>query len=119
VTDAAADVPLLDICQLSVAFPSEAGDVHAVRELSYQLAPGETLGIVGESGSGKTVSSLAILDLLPRHARISGSIRFQGVELTGRSDRELSDIRGRQIGMIFQDPLSALTPVYSVGDQIA
>jgi oligopeptide/dipeptide ABC transporter ATP-binding protein len=119
VTDAAADVPLLDICELSVAFPSEAGDVHAVRELSYQLAPGETLGIVGESGSGKTVSSLAILDLLPRHARISGSIRFRGVELTGRSDRELSDIRGRQIGMIFQDPLSALTPVYSVGDQIA
>ena len=82
--------------------------------------PGEVLGIVGESGSGKSVSSLAIMDLLPAHAR-SHAVRcaFEGEELIGRADKELSAIRGRKIAMIFQDPLSALTPVYTVGDQIA
>ena len=104
---------------LSVTFSSEAGPVTAVRSLTYQVQPGEVLGIVGESGSGKTVSSLAIMDLLPAHARVTGSVRFRGGELTGRSDKDLSDIRGRKISMIFQDPLSALTPVYTVGDQIA
>jgi peptide/nickel transport system ATP-binding protein len=87
--------------------------------LSYEVQPGEVLGIVGESGSGKTVSSLAIMQLLPAHARVTGSVRFRGEELTGQSDKELSAIRGRKISMIFQDPLSALTPVYAVGDQIA
>ena len=93
--------------------------MRAVRSLSYQVNRGEVLGIVGESGSGKTVSSLAVMDLLPPHARVTGSVRFEGRELIGRSDRELSEIRGRRIAMIFQDPLSALTPVYTVGDQIA
>jgi len=102
-----------------VSFESEAGTVTAVRELSYEVQPGEVLGIVGESGSGKTVSSLAIMELLPPHARTRGSVRFRGTEVIGRSDRELSAIRGRKISMIFQDPLSALTPVYAVGDQIA
>jgi len=111
--------PLLDVTNLSVTFSSEAGPVTAVRDLSYQVAPGEVLGIVGESGSGKTVSSLAVMSLLPAHARVTGSARFEGMELVGRSDRELSDLRGRKISMIFQDPLSALTPVYNVGDQIA
>jgi peptide/nickel transport system ATP-binding protein len=111
--------PLLDVVNLSVTFPSEAGNVTAVRSVSYQVNRGEVLGIVGESGSGKTVSSLAIMNLLPGRAQISGSVRFNGNELLGRSDRELSDIRGKSISMIFQDPLSALTPVYSVGDQIA
>ncbi|MGH3936958.1 MAG: dipeptide ABC transporter ATP-binding protein, partial [Pseudonocardiaceae bacterium] len=102
-----------------MSFPSEEGRVTAVRGLSYQVSAGEVLGIVGESGSGKSVSSLAVMGLLPPQAKITGSIRFQGQELLGRSDAELSQIRGRRISMIFQDPLSALTPVYTVGDQVA
>jgi peptide/nickel transport system ATP-binding protein len=81
--------------------------------------PGEVLGIVGESGSGKSVSSLAVMGLLPAKAQLSGSIRFRGKELLGQSDKDLSAIRGSGISMIFQDPLSALTPVFTVGDQIA
>lgn len=119
-TGSAANVqPLLQVTNLSVTFPSEAGPVHAVRGLSYHVMPGEVLGIVGESGSGKSVSSLAVMGLLPSRARITGSIRFKGTELLGQSDRDLSTIRGRRISMIFQDPLSALTPVFTVGDQIA
>ena len=110
---------VLEVSGLDVSFPSESGRVHAVRGLSYQVAAGEVLGIVGESGSGKSVSSLAVMGLLPPQARISGSIRFQGSEIIGRSDTELSRLRGKKISMVFQDPLSALTPVYPVGAQIA
>jgi peptide/nickel transport system ATP-binding protein len=111
--------PLLSVTDLTVSFPSEEGQVNAVRGVSYEVAPGEVLGVVGESGSGKSVSSLAVMGLLPPQATVTGSIRFQGRELLGRSDAELSEIRGQRIGMIFQDPLSALTPVYTVGDQVA
>jgi peptide/nickel transport system ATP-binding protein len=111
--------PLLEVSDLEVSFPSENGRARAVRGLSYRVAPGEVLGIVGESGSGKSVSSMAVMGLLPPSARISGSIRLQGQELLGLSDTELSRIRGRRIAMVFQDPLSALTPVYTVGDQVA
>jgi oligopeptide/dipeptide ABC transporter, ATP-binding protein, C-terminal domain len=111
--------PLLEVTDLEVSFPSEAGRVRAVRGISYRVEPGEVLGIVGESGSGKSVSSLAVMGLLPPTARISGSIRLSGQELLGLSDTELSRIRGRKIAMVFQDPLSALTPVYTVGDQVA
>jgi len=110
---------VLSVSDLTVSFPSEEGRVDAVRGLSYDVAAGEVLGIVGESGSGKSVSSLAVMGLLPAQARVSGSVRFRDTELLGRSDRELSRIRGRRIAMVFQDPLSALTPVYTVGDQIA
>ena len=110
---------VLDVEDLAVTFRSEAGDVAAVRGVSYQVRAGEVLGIVGESGSGKSVSSLAVMGLLPENARVTGSVRFRERDLIGLSDRELSDIRGRRISMIFQDPLSALTPVYTVGDQIA
>ncbi len=102
-----------------MTFASEAGPVRAVRSLSYGINRGEVLGIVGESGSGKTVSSLAVMGLLPDHARVSGSVRFESEELVGLPDKALSRLRGRRIAMIFQDPLSALTPVYTVGDQIA
>jgi peptide/nickel transport system ATP-binding protein len=115
----AATAPLLEVDRLSVTFRSEGGAVTAVRGLSYQVRRGEILGIVGESGSGKSVSSLAMMGLLPANAEVSGSVRFRGEELLGQSDRALSDVRGRHIAMIFQDPLSALTPVYTVGDQIA
>ena len=111
--------PVLEVENLAVTFRSEGGDVSAVRGVSFQVRPGEVLGIVGESGSGKTVSALAVIGLLPANARTTGSVRFRERELMGLTDRELSDIRGRRISMIFQDPLSALTPVYTVGDQIA
>ena len=119
ILDAGGDGAVLEVNDLDVSFPSEAGRVHAVRGLSYQVSRGEVLGIVGESGSGKSVSSLAVMGLLPDQARITGSIRFQGQQLLGLSDVQLSKIRGRRISMVFQDPLSALTPVYTVGDQIA
>ena len=113
------DGSILEVDDLAVTFRSEAGDVAAVRGVSYQVRAGEVLGIVGESGSGKSVSSLAVMGLLPANARVTGSVRFRDRDLVGLSDRELSEIRGRGISMIFQDPLSALTPVYTVGDQIA
>ncbi|MGH3695832.1 MAG: dipeptide ABC transporter ATP-binding protein [Pseudonocardiaceae bacterium] len=110
--------PVLTVTDLTVSFPSEQGRLNAVRALSYQVRAGEVLGIVGESGSGKSVSSMAVMGLLPPQATVTGSIRFQGQELLGRPDAELSQLRGRRISMIFQDPLSALTPVYTVGDQV-
>ena len=110
---------LLEVTDLSVTFPSEEGPVAAVRKLSYTLARGEVLGIVGESGSGKSVSSMAVMGLLPRSARIDGSVRFDGEELVGYTDKQWTKVRGNRISMVFQDPLSALTPVYTVGDQIA
>ncbi|SDN55266.1 peptide/nickel transport system ATP-binding protein [Klenkia soli] len=120
VGDDVSQVPLLSVRDLGVVFPGgEDGDVPAVRGVAYDLAPGEVLGIVGESGSGKSVSSLAVMGLLPRNARVTGSVRLRGVELLGRPDGELARIRGNDIAMVFQDPLSALTPVYTVGDQIA
>ena len=110
---------VLEVRDLRVTFPTEAGPLTAVRGVSYSVAPGEIVGIVGESGCGKSVSALAVLGLLPGGAAVAGSVRFQGRELLGLGDRELSDIRGQGISMVFQDPLSALTPVYTIGDQIA
>ncbi|SNV21450.1 Glutathione import ATP-binding protein GsiA [Dermatophilus congolensis] len=109
---------VLSVRDLHVRFPSEAGVVHAVRGMDFDLFPGRVLGIVGESGSGKSVTSLAMMGLLPASAKISGSITYQGKELIGLSDRQMSAHRGRDIAMIFQDPLSSLTPVFTVGQQI-
>jgi len=117
VESASADI-LLDVQDLTVDFPTDDGVVHAVRGVSYRLEPGQVLGIVGESGSGKSVTSLAILGLLPRTARLGGSVRFRGTELLGRSDHELMKVRGDKIAMIFQDPMTSLNPVYSIGWQI-
>lgn len=109
---------ILQVENLSVSFPTENGVLHAVKSLSYEVYKGETFAIVGESGSGKSVSSLAVMGLLPKYARISGSIHFDGLDMLSKSDLELSKIRGKDISIIFQDPLSALTPVYRVGQQI-
>ncbi|GAB76775.1 peptide/nickel transport system ATP-binding protein [Austwickia chelonae] len=110
--------PILSVRDLHVRFGSEAGSVHAVRGVDLDLYPGRVLGIVGESGSGKSVTSLAIMGLLPETAKVTGSITYGGKELLGLSDREMSRHRGSDISMIFQDPLSSLTPVFTVGDQI-
>ncbi|MEV1174980.1 ABC transporter ATP-binding protein, partial [Nonomuraea sp. NPDC049784] len=107
--------PVLEVSDLNVSFDG----VPAVRGVSLDVRPGEVLGIVGESGSGKSVTSAAIMGLLPPAARVTGSVRLHGRELIGASDRELTSFRGKSISMVFQDPLSALTPVYRVGDQIA
>jgi peptide/nickel transport system ATP-binding protein len=110
--------PVLSVRDLAVSFPSEAGRVDAVRGVDFDLCPGRTLAIVGESGSGKSVTSMAVMGLLPEYASVTGSIALNGRELLELDDRQMSKIRGRDLGMIFQDPLSSLTPIFSVGRQI-
>jgi oligopeptide/dipeptide ABC transporter ATP-binding protein len=113
-----ASAPLLQVTDLNVRFPTEDGLVHAVRGVDYTLRSGEVLGIVGESGSGKSVTSLAVMGLLPSSARVSGSVKYRGQELLGQSDRSMSRVRGKGVSMIFQDPMTSLDPVYRVGVQI-
>ena len=113
-----ASAPLLEVTDLNVRFPTEDGLVHAVRGVDYTLRSGEVLGIVGESGSGKSVTSLAVMGLLPGSARVTGSVKYRGQELLGQSDRSLSRVRGKGVSMIFQDPMTSLDPVYKIGAQI-
>ncbi|MFM8016179.1 MAG: ABC transporter ATP-binding protein, partial [Actinomycetota bacterium] len=110
---------LIEIRDLSVTFPSEAGTVRAVRNVSLDIRAGEVLGIVGESGSGKTVMSLSMIGLLAESATITGSINYNGVNLLSLDDNAMSKYRGKDIAMVFQDPLSALNPVHTIGRQIA
>nr|MBA2557164.1 ABC transporter ATP-binding protein [Chloroflexota bacterium] len=111
---------LLEVRDLEVRFATRGKTVHAVNGISFDLDRGETLGIVGESGCGKSVSSLAMLGILPRPAgRVSGgSVRFEGRDLLGLSDGELRDVRGNDIAMVFQDPMTSLNPVLTVGRQL-
>src|SRR3954453_9645680 len=110
---------LLSVNDLRVQFWTQRGTVHAVNGVSFDVAPGETLGIVGESGCGKSVTSLAILGILPRAGRVtSGQAIFEGRDLLGRSDSDLRKIRGKEIAMIFQDPMTSLNPVLTIGRQI-
>jgi oligopeptide/dipeptide ABC transporter ATP-binding protein len=110
---------LLEVDDLRTYFKTRAGEVHAVDGVSFFVERGKTLGIVGESGCGKSVTALSIMGLLPPSGRIvSGSILFEGRELTTMSQRELEDIRGRQIAMIFQDPMTSLNPTLKIGTQI-
>ena len=110
---------VLSVRNLCVEFPTDEGVVRAVDDVSYDVFENEVLGIVGESGSGKTVSSLAVLGLLPRSAKISGQVVFRGRELLGLPDREMREVRGHKIAMVFQDALAALNPVFTVGQQVA
>ena len=111
--------PLLEVENLAVTFPTDGGDLYAVRGLSYHVAPREVVAMVGESGSGKSAAAMAVIGLLPSYATVTGSVRLSERELLGMSDADMSKIRGARIGTVFQDPMSALTPVYTVGDQIA
>ncbi|CAM3087922.1 ABC transporter ATP-binding protein [Mycobacterium intermedium] len=111
--------PLLEVNDLAVTFPTDGAAVTAVRGISYRIDPGEVVAMVGESGSGKSAAAMAVVGLLPEYAKVSGSVRLQGTELLGLADDEMSRFRGKAIGTVFQDPMSALTPVYTVGDQIA
>jgi peptide/nickel transport system ATP-binding protein len=115
----AEDSELLVVDNLSVGFGTEDGIVHAVRNVSFTLGSRDVLGIVGESGSGKSVSSMAIMGLLPKTARITGSIKFRGRELVGLPYNDLRSLRGNGISMIFQDPMTSLNPVFTVGWQLA
>jgi len=114
------DPPYLEVRDLTVRFDTEDGTVQAVSGVSFAVDRGRTLGIVGESGSGKSVTSLAILGLHnPRRTHITGEIRIGGRDIVGLDDEEIRRLRGREVAMIFQDPLSAMHPYYRVGRQIA
>ena len=110
--------PALQVEGLEVDFRTKDGVVHAVRGIDFSLAPGEVLGIVGESGSGKSVTALAAMGLLPKSAEIRGSIKYQGREVLGLKEKQLTGLRGTGIAMIFQDPMTSLNPVYTIGWQI-
>ena len=111
--------PVLSVRNLAISFKSDEGYVHAVRGVSFDLYKEETLCIVGESGSGKSVTNKTIMGILPKNARIvSGSILYEGEDLTKISEDEFHNIRGNKIGMIFQDPLSSLNPIMKIGKQI-
>jgi peptide/nickel transport system ATP-binding protein len=110
---------LLEATGLSVTFPTRDGNVSAVRDLSFGLERGETIGIVGESGSGKSTVALAVLGLLPKYARVTGSVRLMGRELVGLPEEELAKVRSSTIAYIPQDPLSSLNPAFTVGWQVA
>ncbi|MBW0019116.1 MAG: ABC transporter ATP-binding protein [Mycobacterium sp.] len=111
--------PLLEVSDLKVTFPTDPNPVTAVRGISYRVNPGEVVAMVGESGSGKSAAAMAVAGLLPDYAKVGGSVRLHDTELLGLADSAMSDFRGKVIGTVFQDPMSALTPVYTVGDQIA
>ncbi len=114
------DTPLLDVRDLTVRFDTYDGTVRALEGVSYHVRRGEVFGLVGETGCGKSVSAYAVLRLLPRTARIArGTVTFDGEELTTASERRLREIRGRDIAMVFQDPLAALNPVMRAGKQVA
>jgi oligopeptide/dipeptide ABC transporter ATP-binding protein len=115
---AAAAAPLLSVEDLRVRFRTARGVVHAVNGVSFDVAPGDTLGIVGESGCGKSVTALAMLGILPRSATSSGAARFEGRDLLTMPDRDLRRVRGRNLAMIFQDPMTSLNPVLTIGRQI-
>src|SRR5262245_44711878 len=110
---------LLDLCDVSIEFQVDSGWLSAVDQLSLEIAAGEIFALVGESGCGKTTLAMAIIGLLAPNARLQGTIRFRGTDLVRLPEAERRKLRGGQIGMVFQDPLSSLDPAFSVGSQVA
>ncbi|WP_189685997.1 ABC transporter ATP-binding protein [Pseudorhodoferax aquiterrae] len=111
--------PLLQVRDLRIGLTTQRGPADAVRGLSFDLARGETLGIVGESGCGKSITVMSLMGLLPASARVGGSIRFGGQELVGLPESAMCKIRGNRIGMIFQEPMTALNPLHTIARQVA
>src|SRR5687768_9019726 len=113
--------PLLEVQKLDVAFDTERGQVRPVRDVSFSIFPGQTVALVGESGCGKSVTSLSILRLIPQPPGriLGGRVILEGRDLLGISEREMRGVRGKDIAMIFQEPMTSLNPVYTIGDQIA
>jgi peptide/nickel transport system ATP-binding protein len=109
---------LLEVADLSVRFDTDDGPVHAVDRMSFGLEPGEVLGIVGESGCGKSVTCMSLVKLLPETAVVTGRVLFEGTDLLALSPRRLRQVRGRQISYVFQEPMTSLNPVFTVGHQI-
>ena len=112
-------MPLLEVRDLSVQLQTHRGPAYAVRNMSFTLERGGSLGLIGESGCGKSISVMALMGLLPENARVTGSIVFDGQQLVGKPEREMCELRGDRIGMIFQEPMTALNPVHTVGRQVA
>jgi peptide/nickel transport system ATP-binding protein len=118
-TASSAPGSLLEVTDLAISIPTENGLIEAVRGISLAIAPGETVGIVGESGSGKTMLALSVLGLLPRRAQVTGSVRLDGEELLQASEARWRQVRGNRAAMVFQDPMTALNPMYNIGWQVA
>ena len=112
-------MPLLEVSDLQVCLPTARGVACAVRGVGFALERGDTLGLIGESGCGKSMTALALLGLLPEGATVTGSIRFDGQELVGLPDAALQRLRGNRIGMVFQEPMTALNPLHRIGRQVA
>lgn len=118
-TKHAVDEPVIDVAHLSVDIAVPAGTLHAVNDISFSVARGKTLCLVGESGCGKTITSLALMRLLPRNAKLTAQhVLFEGQDLAALSEKQMLELRGNQMGMIFQDPMTSLNPVYRIGDQL-
>ncbi|KGH13885.1 ABC transporter ATP-binding protein [Comamonas thiooxydans] len=110
---------LLEVSNLTINLQTHRGRAQAVRDVSFTLERGATLGLIGESGCGKSLTALALMGLLPEHAQVDGSIQLDGQELLGLSERQLCALRGNRMAMVFQEPMSALNPVHSIGRQVA
>ena len=110
---------MLEVNNLSVRLQTQRGPADAIRDVSFGLQRGATLGLVGESGCGKSITAMALMGLLPEGAAVSGSIRFDGQELVGQPDARMRQLRGNRIGMVFQEPMTALNPVHTIGHQVA
>ena len=113
------NTPLLSVQNLRVALETAHGQVEALRGLNFDMQRGEKLGLIGESGCGKSLTALAIMGLLPARSQVNGSIALDGTELIGMPDEDMCKIRGARIGMIFQEPMTALNPLHTIGHQIA
>ena len=112
-------MPLLEVEELSVVIDTPRGPAQILRDVSFELAAGASLGLVGESGCGKSMTALAVMGLLPEAARVTGRIRLDGEDLLAAEEARLCDLRGRRLAMVFQEPMTALNPVRTIGDQVA